>query len=77
MTTILRKSKACEQSFPLRQSLYVLFSQYMYRLCDHTLENFFFLLISSHSRAYQRINDEKTKDEIPLGPLLGKQNIQA
>ena len=65
-----KKSKACEQSFPLKQSeeigsrlihlfrFYVLFSQY--RSGDNNLENCFFE-ISSDSRAYRRINDEKTK----------------
>ena len=43
---------------------------------DNTLENFFFQ-ISSYSRAYVRINYEETKGQVPLGPLLGKQNIQA
>ena len=55
-------------------SLHVSFSQY--RSCDNTLENCF-VQISSYSRAYLRINYEKTKGEVPLGPLLGKQNIQA
>ena len=48
--------------------LYVLFLQY--RSCDNTLEDCFFQILSySHSYA-------KTKGEVPLGPLLGKQNIQ-
>ena len=55
-------------------SLYVLFSQY--RSSDNTLENCFFQ-ISSYSRAYVRIIYEKTKSQVPLRPLLGKQNIQA
>ena len=54
-------------------SLHVSFSQY--RSCDNTLENCFFQ-ISSYSRSYLRKNYEKTKGEVPLGPLLGKQNIQ-
>ena len=54
-------------------SLYVLFSQN--RSCDNTLENCFFQ-IPSYSRAYVRIIQEKTKSQVPLGPLLGKQNIQ-
>ena len=55
-------------------SLYVLFSQY--RSCDNTLENCFFQ-ISSHSLANVCIIYEKTKGQVPLGPLLGKQNMQA
>ena len=55
-------------------SLYVLFSQY--RSCDNTLGNRFFQ-ISSYSRAYLRIIYEKTMGQVPPGPLLGKQNIQA
>ena len=55
-------------------SLYVLFSQY--RSCDNTLGNRFFQ-ISSYSRAYLRIIYEKTMGQVPLGPLLAKQNIQA
>ena len=35
---------------------------------------FFFVLFT---RAYVGINYEKTKGEVPLGPLLGKQNKQA
>ena len=54
-------------------SLYILFSQY--RSCDDTLENYFFQT-SSYSCAYQRIIYEKKKEQIPLSPLLGKQNIQ-
>ena len=54
--------------------LYVLFSQY--RSCDNTLGNCLFQ-ISSYSRAYVREIYEKTKGQVPLGPLLGKQNIQA
>ena len=53
--------------------LYVLFLQY--RSCDNTLEDCFFQ-ISSYSHTYGRITYEKTKGEVPLGPLLGKQNIQ-
>ena len=37
----------------------------------------FFFQISSYSRAYLRIIYEKIKGQVPLGPLLGKQNIQA
>ena len=33
--------------------------------------------MSFYSRTYVRIIYEKTKGQIPLGPLLGKQNIQA
>ena len=51
-------------------SLYVLFSQY--RSCDNTLGNCF-CQISSYSRAYLVIIYKKTKGQIPLGPLLGKQ----
>ena len=54
--------------------MYVLFSQY--RSCDNTLENCFFQ-ISFYSLAYVRIIYEKTKVQVPLGPLLGKENIQA
>ena len=66
-------------------SLYVLFSQYRSctgayypRLlsCDNSLRNCF-LHVSSYSRAYVRIIHEKTKGEVPLGPLLRKQNKQA
>ena len=53
--------------------LYVLFLQY--RSCDNTLEDCFFQ-ISSYSHSYARITYEKTKGEVPVGPLLGKQNIQ-
>ena len=55
-------------------SLYVLSSQY--RSCDDTLENFFFQS-SYYSRPYVRMIYEKTKGQVPLRPLLGKQNIQA
>ena len=55
-------------------SLYVLFSQY--RSGDNTLGNRFFQ-ISSYSFAYLCIIYEKTMGQVPLGPLLGKQNIQA
>ena len=55
-------------------SLDVLFSKYRSR--DNTLGNRFFQ-ISSYSRAYLRIIYEKTKGQVPLEPLLGKQNIQA
>ena len=55
-------------------SLYVLFSQYM--SCDNTLENCFFQILSN-SRAYLRIIYEKTKGQVLLEPLLGKQKIQA
>ena len=55
-------------------SLYILFSQYM--SCDNTLENCFFQ-ISSYSRAYLRVISEKTMGQVRLGPLLGKQNLQA
>ena len=53
---------------------YVLFFQY--RSCDNTLENCS-TQISSYSLAYLRIIYEKTKGQVPLGPLQGKQNIQA
>ena len=55
-------------------SLCVLFSQHS--SCDNTLENCFFQL-SFYSRSFVRIIYEKTKGQVPLGPLLGKQNIQA
>ena len=45
------------------------------RSCNNTLENYFFQ-ISSYSRAYLRSIYEKTKGQVPLGPPLGKQNIQ-
>ena len=32
---------------------------------------------SSYSRDYLCMIYEKTKDQVPLGPLLGKQNVQA
>ena len=51
-------------------SLYVFFSQYM--SCDNTLENCF-IQILSYSPAYLRIIYEKTKSQVPLGPLLEKQ----
>ena len=54
-------------------SLYILFSQY--RSCDNTPENCFFQ-ISSYSRAFVRIIYEKTKGQVPLEPLLGKQNMR-
>ena len=55
-------------------SFYILFSQY--RSCDDTLENCFFQTLS-YSCTYQRIIIyEKKKEQIPLSPLLGKQNIQ-
>ena len=54
-------------------SLNVLFPQYRSRA--NTLGNRFFQ-ISSYSRAYLRIISEKTMDQVPLGPILGKQNIQ-
>ena len=49
---------------------------FQYRSCDNNLENCFFP-ISSYSRAHVRIIYEKTKGQVPLGPLEGKQNIQA
>ena len=52
--------------------LYVLFSQY--RSCDNTLGNCFFQI---SSRTYVRKIYEKTMGQVPLEPLLGKQNIQA
>ena len=52
---------------------YVLFLQH--RSCDDTLEDCFFQ-ISSYSHTYALKTYEKTKGEVPLGPLLGKQNIQ-
>ena len=55
-------------------SLYILFSQY--RSCDDTLEKCFFQTLS-YSYAYQCTIYEKTKEQIPLSPLLEKQNIQA
>ena len=55
-------------------SLYVLFSQH--RSCDNTLENCFFLIIS-YSRHNYAQSYEETKGQVPLGPLFGKQNIQA
>jgi len=44
--------------------------------CDTTLENCFFQILS-YSRAYLRIIYEKTKGQVPLGPLLRKQKITA
>ena len=55
-------------------NLYVLFSQYKSR--DNTLRSSFFQ-ISSYLREHLRIPCEKTAGQVPLGPLLGKQNIQA
>ena len=37
----------------------------------------FFFQISSYARAYVGIIYEKTEGQVPLGPLFGKQNIQA
>ena len=54
-------------------SLYILFSQN--RSCDNTPENCFFQ-ISSYSHAFVRIIYEKTKDQVPLDSLLGKQNMR-
>ena len=54
-------------------SLYILFSQN--RSCDNTPKNCFFQ-ISSYSRAFVRIIYEKTKGQVPLEPLLGKQNMR-
>ena len=53
---------------------FVLFSQG--RSCDNTLENCFFQ-VSSYFRAYIGIIYEKGNSRVPLGPLLGKQNIKA
>ena len=53
-------------------SLYVLFSEY--RSCDNTLEKF--LSISFYSWAYVRIIYEKTKGQVPLGPLLGNKTYK-
>lgn len=39
-------------------------------MCHNTLENCFFE-ISFYSRAYVRIIYEKTKGQVPLGPLVG------
>ena len=55
-------------------SLYVLLSQY--RLCDNTLGSCFFQ-ISFYSRANMSISNEKTTGQVPLRPLLEKQNIRA
>ena len=55
-------------------SLKVLISHYW--SCDNTLQNSFFQILSN-SRAYLRITYEKTNSQDLLGPLLGKQNIQA
>ena len=55
-------------------SLNVLFSQYRSRA--NTRGNCFFQ-ISFYSRACLRIISEKTMGQVPLGPILGKQNIQA
>ena len=54
-------------------SLYILFSQK--RSCDNTPKNCFFQ-ISSYSRAFVRIIYEKTKGQVPLEPLLGKQSMR-
>ena len=51
-----------------------MFSQY--KSCDNTLENCFFQ-ITFYSPAYLCGNYEEKKGQVPLGPLLGKQNIQA
>ena len=55
-------------------SLYVLLSQN--RSHANTLENRFFQ-ISSYSGTYLCIIYEKTMGQVPLAPLLEKQNIQA
>ena len=57
-------------------NLYVLFSQYRSRGYTPTLENCF-SQISFYSYAHVCIIYEKTKRQVPLEPLLGKQNIQA
>ena len=51
-----------------------MFSQY--KSCDNSLENCFFQ-ITFYSPAYLCGNYEEKKGQVPLGPLLGKQNIQA
>ena len=51
-----------------------MFSQY--KSCDNTLENCFFQS-TFYSPAYLCIIYEEKKGQVPLGPLLGKQNIQA
>ena len=48
----------------------------MHKSCNNTPGNCFFQ-ISFKFRAYLRIIFEKTKSQVPLGPLLGKQNIPA
>ena len=83
---VVAKKKTKHKSSSLRQNLprfseralidilswYVLFSQC--RSSDNTPENCFFQILS-YSPAYVGINCEKTKGEVPSGPLLGKQNI--
>ena len=75
------KSSSLRQKLPCfsLRALIDLFSWYFlffqYRSSGNTLpENFFVVLFT---RAYVGINYEKTKGEVPLGPLLGKQNKQA
>ena len=53
-------------------------SQYRSCACDNTLKNYLiFFQASSFSRDYLCMIYEKTKGQVPVGPLLGKQNIQA
>ena len=52
-------------------SLYVLFSQY--RSCEYSRE----LFLSNFVLSTCICTREMTKCQVPLGPLLGKQNIQA
>ena len=66
MRTLERDSKGNEIDL---FSLYVLFSQYRSR--DNTLENCFFQIYSSYSRAYVRIIYEKKGSSSP-GTSIGK-----
>ena len=60
----------------LSRNIIDLFGFPQYRSGDNTLRNCSFQILSNSS-AYLRIICEKTKSQVPLGPLLRKQNIQA
>ena len=66
--------EVCYKYFGDLFSLNVLFPQYRSRA--NTLGNRF-IQISSYSHTCLRIISGKTMDQVPLGPILGKQNIQA
>ena len=54
--------------------------QYICMFCfpnTYSRELLFFFKFSSYACAYVGIIYEKTEGQVPLGPLFGKQNIQA